>query len=128
MAYLDKNGTRELVNKHKDLFSKLANSGKGNLQEKIKKIVNQAYMIMLLLKSAIIGVLWWAFSLIDPFYGTFFLFVMAILGTKRALDNIFFEADSNLLEAIEEAGLFKENAELDEDGEEEKKEDSTGET
>jgi len=103
MAYIDEDSAKELVSKHKKLFQNIAS--KGDFETSLIKIVGKAYLVMLLIKSILIGSAWWMISLADPFYGTFFLLVVSLIQAKMLLDRDFKDVGDNLITAARESGI-----------------------
>lgn len=106
MACMDLDNARELVEKHKDLFEKIASEGK--FDETVRKIVSKSYFAMLIIKTMFIGTVWWFLSKLDPTCGTFFLLGLAMVQAKFLLDRQFDSFAENIIEVSIELGIGKE--------------------
>ena len=103
---MDLDKARDLVEKHKDLFEKIASEGK--FDETVRKMVSKAYFVMLIIKTVFIGTVWWLLTRWDPTYGTFFLLGLAMAQAKWLLDENFASFEDNIIEAATELGIGKE--------------------
>ena len=103
---MDLDKARDIVEKHKDLFEKIASEGK--FDETIRKIVSKAYFVMLIIKMVFIGTVWWLLTRWDPIYGTFFLLGLAMVQAKRLLDKDITSFEDDIIEAATELGIGKE--------------------
>ena len=115
MAYIDKDSAKELVSKHKELFQNIAS--KGDFETSLRKIVGKAYLVMLLIKSIFIGSAWWMISLVDPFYGAFFLLVVSLIQAKMLLDRDFRDVGDNIIIAAKESGIVDSEKDINASGE-----------
>lgn len=103
---MDLDKARDLVEKHKDLFEKIASEGK--FDETVRKMVSKVYFVMLIIKTVFIGAVWWLLTKWDPTYGTFFLLGLAMAQAKWLLDENFASFEDNIIEAATELGIGKE--------------------
>lgn len=103
MACIDQNSAKELVENNKELFKKIAS--KGNFESSLRKLVNKAYLVLLFLKLALIGVGWLALTKLDSIYGTYFLLGLVMVQAKFLLDAKFVGLEDNILEAAKNAGI-----------------------
>jgi len=103
---MDLDKARDLVEKHKDLFEKIASKGK--FDETVRKMVSKAYFVMLIIKTVFIGAVWWLLTKWDPTYGTFFLLGLAMVQAKWLLEKDFASFEDNIIEAATELGIGKE--------------------
>lgn len=103
---MDLDKAKDLVEKHKDLFEKIASEGK--FDETIRKIVSKAYFVMLIIKTVFIGMVWWLLTRWDPIYGTFFLLGLAMVQAKYLLDKNITSFEDDIIEAATEFGICKE--------------------
>lgn len=103
---MDLDKARDLVEKHKDLFEKIAYEGK--FDETIRKIVSKAYLVILIIKTVFIGTVWWLLTRWDPTYGTFFLLGLAMVQAKYLLDKDITSFEDDIIEAATELGIGKE--------------------
>lgn len=103
---MDLDKARDLVEKHKDLFEKIASEGK--FDETVRKMVSKAYFVMLIIKTVFIGAVWWLLTRWDPTYGTFFLLGLVMAQAKWLLDENFASFEDNIIEAATELGIGKE--------------------
>jgi hypothetical protein len=106
---MDLDKARELVEKHKDCFEKIASEGK--FDETVRKIVSKSYFVMLIIKTMFIGTVWWFLSKLDPTCGTFFLLGLAMVQAKFLLDRQFDGFAENIIEAAMELEIGEEEKE-----------------
>ena len=118
MACIDQNSAKELVENNKELFKKIAS--KGNFESSLRKLVNKAYLVLLFLKLALIGVGWLALTKLDSIYGTYFLLGLVMVQAKFLLDAKFVGLEDNILEAAKNAGICQNsgNGNLEKSGDE----------
>lgn len=100
---MDQNSVRELIEKNRDLFEKIAS--KGNFESNLRKMTSKAYVALLLLKLVFIGAGWLVLTKLDPVYGTYFLVVLAMVQAKMLLDKDFAGLEDNIVEAAKNAGI-----------------------
>ncbi len=103
---MDLDKARDIVEKHKDLFEKIASEGK--FDETVRKMMSKVYFVMLIIKTVFIGTVWWLLTKWDPTYGTFFLLGLAMVQAKYLLDNDITSFEDNIIEAATELGIGKE--------------------
>ncbi len=103
---MDLDKARDIVEKHKDLFKKIASEGK--FDETVRKMMSKVYFVMLIIKTVLIGTVWWLLTKWDPTYGTFFLLGLAMVQAKYLLDNNITSFEDNIIEAATELGIGKE--------------------
>lgn len=103
---MDLDKARDIVEKHKDLFEKIA--FKGKFDETVRKMTSKVYFVMLVIKTVFIGTVWWLLTKWDPTYGTFFLLGLAMVQAKYLLDKDFASFEDNIIEAATELGIGKE--------------------
>lgn len=103
---MDLDKARDIVEKHKDLFEKIASEGK--FDEAVRKMMSKVYFVMLIIKTVFIGTVWWLLTKWDPTYGTFFLLGLAMVQAKYLLDNDITSFEDNIIEAATELGISKE--------------------
>lgn len=107
MACIDQNSVRELVENNREFFKKIAS--KGNLESSLRKLVNKAYLVLLFLKLALIGVGWLVLTKLDPIYGMYFLLGLVMVQAKFLLDDKFVGLEDNILEAAKNAGICEDS-------------------
>ena len=103
---MDLDKAKDLVEKHKDLFEKIAS--KGEFDEIMRKMMSKVYFVMLITKTMFIGIVWWLLTRWDPTYGAFFLLGLAMVQAKYLLDKDFASFEDNIIEAATELWLGKE--------------------
>ena len=103
---MDLDKARDIVEKHKDLFEKIASEGK--FDEAVRKMMSKVYFVMLIIKTVFIGTVWWLLTKWDPTYGIFFLLGLAMVQAKYLLDNDITSFEDNIIEAATELGISKE--------------------
>lgn len=104
MACIDKNCARKLVEKHREMFEKMA-SGKASFRDCLKKSIERAYIVLLVIRLVLLGSIWWLLASIDQMYGVFYLLLLAFVQAKKLLDAEFVDVESNITEAAAEAGI-----------------------
>lgn len=120
---MDKNFTRDLVKKYRDLFEKLVSDVKDQdqLRLSLSKIIFKSYLVMLLLKCVSIGAAWLLLTAWNPLYGTFFLLFVSLVQTKLILDRDFDGLEDDIIDVVEESGMVvagnDEEDNLDDDSE-----------
>ena len=107
MACIDQNSVRELVENNREVFKKIAS--KGNFESSLRKLVNKAYLVLLLLKLILIGVGWLVLANLDPVYGIYFLLILVMVQAKFLLDYKFVGLEDNILEAAKNAGICEDS-------------------
>ena len=103
---MDLDKARDIVEKHKDLFEKIAS--KGEFDEIMRKMMSKVYFVMLITKTMFIGIVWWLLTRWDPTYGAFFLLGLAMVQAKYLLDKDFASFEDNIIEVAAELGISKE--------------------
>lgn len=106
MACMDLDKARDIVEKHKDLFEKIASEGK--FDETLRNMMSKVYFVMLIAKTVFIGTVWWILTTWDPAYGTFFLLGLAMVQAKYLLDKDITSFEDNIIEAATELWIGKE--------------------
>ena len=107
MACIDQNSVRELVENNREVFKKIAS--KGNFESSLRKLVNKAYLVLLLLKLILIGVGWLVLANLNPVYGIYFLLILVMVQAKFLLDYKFVGLEDNILEAAKNAGICEDS-------------------
>ena len=103
---MDLDKARDIVEKYKDLFEKIASEGR--FDEAVRKMMSKVYFVMLIIKTVFIGAVWWLLTKWDPTYGTFFLLGLAMVQAKYLLDKDITGFEDNIIEAATELGIGKE--------------------
>ena len=103
---MDLDKARDIVEKHKDLFEKIASEGE--FDEIMRKMMSKVYFVMLITKTMFIGIVWWLLTRWDPTYGTFFLLGLAMVQAKYLLDKDITSFEDDIIEAATELGICKE--------------------
>ena len=101
MAYIDKDNARDLVKKHWSFFENSIKNG-DDYTVPIKESVGWLYLILLSVRCIATGGVWLLLSYLDPFLGTGFLLIMALIMEKNVLDFQFEGVEETILEAISE--------------------------
>ena len=101
MAYIDKDDARDLVKKHWSFFENSIKNG-DDYTIPIKESVGWLYLILLSIRCITIGGIWLLLSYLDPFLGTGFLLIIALIIEKEVLDHQFENVEETILEAISE--------------------------
>lgn len=107
MVCIDQNSVRELVENNREFFKKIAS--KGNFESSLRKLVNKAYLVLLFLKLALIGIGWLALTKLDPIYGMYFLLGLVMVQAKFLLDAKFVGLEDNIFEAAKNAGICEDS-------------------